>query len=337
MENYNYGEEDSQLLKNFRKIGKSYIEVFKNTRDHIRNLLGSNYNYHSGIFREGLIRDFLSKIMPTSVSIDTGFIYGFDEIDNSKQIDILIWDASKYSPIYRTKEFVIVPPDSVIAAIEVKTILKKEDLIKGLENLLSITKLDIEFREKWIDENKRPILPPIGKYLISYQGSSDANLSLSEISEFYTNLFSKSEYYNKELIPSLQRIDPFHPQQDEKDKLDRLFPKCIAAIEDENISFYRGWGPPEDIFAQKTFGPDLRRLPYFYKQDTKFTQPFEKFVSYLLEDAYRFLGTKGFSTMLAWRDLNPLTGSRIGDVDEVIESVGQRLIDPEKLNYKTIV
>ncbi len=337
MENYNYGEEDSPLLKNFRKIGKSYIEIFRNTRDHIRNLLGSDYNYHSGIFREGLIRDFLSKIMPTSLSIDTGFIYGFDEINNSKQIDILIWDASKYSPIYKTKEFVVVSPDSVIAAIEVKTNLKKDSIIGGLENLLSITKLDIEFREKWIDENKRPILPPIGKYLISYQGSTNVNSSLAEISEFYSNLFSTEEYYNNELIPSLQIIDPFHPQQEVKDKLDRIFPKCIAAIEDEDISFYRGWGPPEDSFAQKTFGPSLRRLPYFYKQDIVFTQPFEKLISYLLEDAYRFLGTKGFSTVLAWRDLNPRTGSRVGDVDEVIESVGQRLIDPDKLNYKPLV
>lgn len=172
MPDLNYGENNEQILKNFREICSSHIQMFKNTKNHIQSLLGSSYPYQSGIFRESLLRSFLTDILPQSLSIDTGFIYGFDEYENSKQIDILIWNSHKYSPIYRTKEFVIVPPDSVVAVIEVKSKFNKRDLLEGLTNLLSVAKLDIQFREKWVDENNNPILPPIGKFLVTYKSGT---------------------------------------------------------------------------------------------------------------------------------------------------------------------
>ena len=56
------------------------------------------------------MREVLESILPSSVSVNSGFIYGFGVDSNSKQMDIIIWDSSRYGAIYRTKEYVIVPP-----------------------------------------------------------------------------------------------------------------------------------------------------------------------------------------------------------------------------------
>ena len=333
MEELNYGENDEQILKKFREICSSHIQMFKNTKNHIKSLLGSSYPYQSGIFRESLLRNFLEGILPQSLSIDTGFIYGFDEYENSKQIDILIWDSHKYSPIYRTKEFVIVPPESVVAVIEVKSKFSKKDLREGLTNLLSVSKLDIQFRAKWVDENKNPILPPIGKFLVTYKSGIAPETIINNISDYYKKIFESSEYLCKEFIPVLQRFNPVDPSQNDRDMFDRIFPKVLVSIENKNSSFYRGFGPPENMTPEST-DHSLKRLPYIYQQDYKITTPFEKFVGELLHIVFRNLKTKGWSTMYAWADLNPVAGFRVGDINELKVDTGKALLDVHKLNYR---
>lgn len=109
----------------------------------------------------------------------------------------------------------------------------------------------------------------------------------------------------------------------------------IVSIENKNASFYRGFGPPENM-TQEAITPALVRLPYFYQQDCKITTPLEKFIGDLLHIVFRNLETKGWSTMYAWADLNPVTGSRVGDISEIIEDTGKALLDVHRLNYTVI-
>ena len=85
----NLGQDESQILKNFRHFTKSHIDQFLAERDRIFDLLGPSQRYPSGVFREGLMREFLEKILPSSVSVNSGFIYGFEVESNSKQLDIV--------------------------------------------------------------------------------------------------------------------------------------------------------------------------------------------------------------------------------------------------------
>lgn len=71
-----YGRHDDQIVKEFRSVARSFAETFRITKDHVRALLESTQNYHSGLFREGLLRTFLSDVLPRAVSV-SGFIYGF--------------------------------------------------------------------------------------------------------------------------------------------------------------------------------------------------------------------------------------------------------------------
>ena len=89
-------------------------DTFRARRNHVRELLGQAQNYSSGIFREGLLRDFLREFLPRAVEVSTGFIYGFEKVPNSAQLDVLVWDSTNHSAVYRTDSFVIVPPEAAI-------------------------------------------------------------------------------------------------------------------------------------------------------------------------------------------------------------------------------
>lgn len=114
----------------------------------VHHLLGGKHNYSNRAFIEGLLRDFQSSVLPKAVSVDSGFIYGFDQVPNSCQIDILIWDSSRHSAVFQAGDFVIVSPESVIAALSVKSTLDGKHLREALENLQSIVPLDRLYRSK---------------------------------------------------------------------------------------------------------------------------------------------------------------------------------------------
>lgn len=330
----NLGEEGQQILTHFRTVAKSYAELFRAQRNHVHELLRGAHNYSSGVFRESLIRNFLTTVLPQSISVDSGFVYGFDQIANSKQIDILVWDSIRYAAVYRTREFVIVPPEAVIAAISVKTSLGCNELVESLENLLSLTPLEIMYRSILDPKSGVPVFRPITKIVVSYEGPSNLDNALKTVGEFFQARFATDVLLASEMITALQDFDPIHPTQAQVYQVERVIPKLIAAIETIDASLFQGWGPPDDpggIAGVQTYGPGLRRLPYMYVQENKLTTSLEKVVYYLLTSTYATLGTSGWSLVAAWGEFNPSTGVRVGNASEVIEKRGIQLLDPSNL------
>jgi hypothetical protein len=87
-----------------------------------------------GNFREILLRDLIRKFLPEKFRIATGFIQGF-----SNQIDILIFDAHNYGPLFQEGDLVVVRQEAVRAVIEVKTTLTTRTLTESLELLHKIS------------------------------------------------------------------------------------------------------------------------------------------------------------------------------------------------------
>ncbi len=330
MSEQNLDGESGQILTRFRAVAKSYTALFRAQQDHIHQLLGSAQNYSSGIFRESLLRNFLATVLPQSISVDSGFVYGFEQVPNSRQIDILVWDSDRHAAVYRTREFVIVPPEAVIAAISVKTTLNKKDLVESLENLLSLTPLELIYRVR--PTSKTSLLRPITKIVVSYKGPLRLNRTLNAVGEFFQERFANDQTLAAEMIDAFQNFDPIYPAQKQMHQVKRVIPKLIAAIETDDASMIQGWGPPNDLRGETTYGPaGLRRLPYMYVQENKLTTPLEKVVYQVLGSVYLALGTPGFSLLSAWGDFNPATGSRDGDAEEIDEDRGVQLLDPNRL------
>ena len=83
------------------------------------------HNPTIGILTEEILRSFLKIYLPQGVNVEQGFILSCNG-EMSKQCDILIYDCQLYAPYYRTNDIVVVPSNSVIAVIEVKTTINKK-------------------------------------------------------------------------------------------------------------------------------------------------------------------------------------------------------------------
>lgn len=118
---------------------KSFSEEIEVVKDRVRNIIGPNHWASDGSHKEAVLKEILSKFLPSEYEISSGFIVD-DEGKSSKQIDIIIYKNS--SPVlFRSPDFVIIPREYVKAIIEVKTDLGGRSLISALNNLYSAQKI----------------------------------------------------------------------------------------------------------------------------------------------------------------------------------------------------
>jgi hypothetical protein len=107
------------LLEYYSSQAELMLAQYKN----INRLLGPTDDWtHPGDFCELLLRDFLRKFLPPSLSADKGFFYGRTTLEGEDthcpEIDILIHDTQQYRPIFRMGDFVIVQPQAVRGIIQ---------------------------------------------------------------------------------------------------------------------------------------------------------------------------------------------------------------------------
>jgi hypothetical protein len=91
-----------------------------------------NHSLTKGTEREVPLRNFLKNALPENFGIKPGEV--IDCFDNSSpQLDLMIYDKSKTIEFY-TGEAVIIPAESLLISMEVKSILNKEETKKILAN-----------------------------------------------------------------------------------------------------------------------------------------------------------------------------------------------------------
>lgn len=106
-----YEIEQNKLLLDFEKIA-----------------LFTQHPTSLGSFRESRLRQYLREFTPKQLSMGTGFV-SVCETSNvvcdtqSRQVDCLVFDETKRHPDLRTNDYVIVRPEAMYAAIEVKSAL----------------------------------------------------------------------------------------------------------------------------------------------------------------------------------------------------------------------
>ena len=124
------------MVDYFKLVSDELLTKLNQTRQFIKK-----HNPTIGILTEEILRSFLKTYLPKSISVEQGFILS-ETGEMSKQCDILIYDSTLYAPFYRINDIVVVPYDSVIAVIEVKTTLTKSifhNVIRYFENISMIT------------------------------------------------------------------------------------------------------------------------------------------------------------------------------------------------------
>ena len=92
----------------------------------------TKHNHTIGVLTEEILKNFLSTYLPKSISVEQGFIKSTKGA-LSKQCDIILYDNQNFAPLYRINDIVIVPEESVIAVVEVKTLVNRQIFNSALE------------------------------------------------------------------------------------------------------------------------------------------------------------------------------------------------------------
>ena len=96
-----------------------------------------------GEYRERIIQEFLRPYLPECYGLGRGEVFSANG-ESSRQIDIVIYDAIFSSVLMKNQTNQLYPCESVFGSIEVKTELNKDTLQQGVENIVSLKKLDRE-------------------------------------------------------------------------------------------------------------------------------------------------------------------------------------------------
>ena len=170
-----------------------------------------------GRYKERLLADAIRDFLPNTVEVGTGFVmFPHEDVNRlggalrdplnqsafsmSRQCDILVYDVSRFPPVFRDGVFVIVRPEAVKAVIEVKGSLSRKELQSALESFH-------DFAAKWrrtqifYIEHHQATTPKPAVFLFAWQISSDktgkALLSIpsarSMIARYYADNVSPAE------------------------------------------------------------------------------------------------------------------------------------------------
>ncbi len=104
-------------------------------------LKGLNHKLLKGELRELLVSDFLSHFLSHSFEIGSGIVVN-QQGDQSRQTDVIIYDATILPPFIKAQHLGVYPAECVLATIEVKSFLSTTDL-KSAESAAKLLHEDV--------------------------------------------------------------------------------------------------------------------------------------------------------------------------------------------------
>lgn len=132
---------------------QSWTNELSSRADRVRQLIGDAHWLSDGHHKEGIIREFLVRHLPSYLNVTRGFVRTVGGNQKcSPENDILISDFSTHPPYFFEGDLQIVPPSSVIATLEIKTSFSKatvKDAIKNVVRTKNIMKLATKFEKTW--------------------------------------------------------------------------------------------------------------------------------------------------------------------------------------------
>ena len=100
-----------------------------------------SHNVTKGEVRERVLSNFLRPILPECYGIGRGEVFSSNG-GNSRQIDIVIYDAVFSIILRHDEEHLLLPCESVYGSVEVKSSLYSTDLEQAIENVRSLKTLE---------------------------------------------------------------------------------------------------------------------------------------------------------------------------------------------------
>lgn len=127
----------------YRKIAKSIIEFALAQSAAATELPHAGFR---GRVREIFVRNLLTPFLSPNVGTCTGVVVD-SEGGCSRQVDVIVYDRNLIPSLMFTGEEGIVPIESVLATVEVKSRLTKDELVSAIRNAHSVKERRAKYRE----------------------------------------------------------------------------------------------------------------------------------------------------------------------------------------------
>ncbi len=211
-------------VENKKRYLSSISDEIKSKSERINHVI--SHSQTVGNYREKLFISVLKKYVPTKFHIATGFIEG-----SSKQIDVIIYDQHNYLPIFREDDLVVVKKESVIAVIEIKTMLDHNTLKNSLEGINEICKAGLNS-------------VPFFKGIFAYSSDLTNDVLIKNIANFYNENPIEAIHEHLDIICVPQHnslfIDYNNLENNEHHSCPTLYEvECIKGINIEESIFFQ--------------------------------------------------------------------------------------------------
>ena len=147
------GGAQCDAVEELAQLAASHTAELMSKFHRLDRLLGEKHWVSVGSYKESILRNHLRRLVPQSFGVDSGFTISYLKNEEepekrlSKQIDILIWDSTNHTALFKDEGFVVIPAHACRAAIEVKGMLRHEELREGIANLDAAVKSVSSMRE----------------------------------------------------------------------------------------------------------------------------------------------------------------------------------------------
>lgn len=118
-------------MNKYEEYHKSISDEFIASKNRVRYFTGDAHWGEDGRYKEILLMNYLKKVLPSNVSIGTGFVKKGNSI--TRQIDLIIYNNS-IPTLFSEGDFVIALSESVLGIIEVKSNVGSENVIEVIKN-----------------------------------------------------------------------------------------------------------------------------------------------------------------------------------------------------------
>lgn len=129
--------DDADQLKSLERFHAGVAAAVQAKADLVNAALGGAFWPADGAFREQLVRDALAQCVPHGIQVGHGF--GTDHKSQTKQIDVMVFGTDLLAPLFRDRDFYLVHPSTLVAAVEVKRRLASAAEIAEVATTLEAT------------------------------------------------------------------------------------------------------------------------------------------------------------------------------------------------------
>jgi len=192
---------------------KSWADELLSRANRVRQLIGDAHWLSDGHHKEYVLREFLNRYLSPQLLIGRGFVRPPDEARCcSPEIDIVIADPLCHPALFCEGGLLIAPPSSVVAHIEVKSLLNKGNLRDALANQIATKHILLQY----VNEEEAP-----------WQGILFTDAPESRTSESLVDTIQDVLTDFGSLVQAIPQAVTDRPQRLES----RYLPTCLATLE----------------------------------------------------------------------------------------------------------